>query len=116
MDAILAVALLFGQVRGYEAPPQIPQEVVELMSKGYFQTPKIKYTPTPIKNEMMSDWEREWVYRQPLPALPVPYPPQPYLPGANYVPQDVIQSRQQQKRPLQNLKLPIPLKGLLRRR
>lgn len=95
---------LFGQV---EAPPQLPPEVFKLFEQGYYAPIKpFKYTRWYLYEE--TEWEREARLNQPIPALLVPRPPVPYLPGANYVPPDVGQGQQ---RPLQNLRL--PLKGIL---
>lgn len=106
MWLIICITLL-AQVR--EQPPIFPPEGWEVINHPNFRPIKIiPYTRWYVYGE--SPWEREQWLNAPLPALQVPYPPVPYLPGANYVPPDVA-NPQPIKRPLQNLR--TPFKGLL---
>jgi hypothetical protein len=106
MWIIVCIALL-GQLR--EQPPVFPKEGWETINHPNFGIPKISYRQWYVFGE--TQWEKEFRMSQPLPALPVPRPPVPYLPGADFIPEDV-RNPQPIKRPLQNLKL--PLKGILR--
>lgn len=103
---LLLAPFLMGQPN-YGPPPQLPQEVFDLIEQGYFKPIKpFKYTRM-YEYKLEVTPEEEYYYRTGiLPALPVPIPPQPYLPGANYIPEDV--RNPPKNRPLQNLKLPLP--------
>lgn len=105
LPSLILSVLLMGQP-AYDPPPQIPQEVLDLMEKGFFAPFKpVPYTRV-YERKLQISPEEEFYYRTgTLPALPVPIPPQPYLPGANFIPEDV---RNPPQKPLQKLKLPLP--------
>lgn len=119
MKYILLLIVTMGQI--YGSPPPLPQELVDELATGKYDkpVPTFRYKRDWNFEPQLTEWEREELHNRPLPAFPCPYPPVPYLPGANFIPQDVLEFRAQQnqpKRPLQNLNpLRILGKGLLRR-
>jgi hypothetical protein len=105
----------------FEPPPPLPDEIRDLVERGFYDKPllgKFKYHPTPIRDEGLTEEEKEFLYSLPVPAVFCPQPPVPFLRGSNTIPRDVLEfrARQNNPRPLQQLNpLNILGKGLLRR-